>query len=68
MTAAGGESFAIPDASSLVALVALGLVGLVWAVRRPESVGGPAALRFLHVPAMVYLVAVFGLVAAGAYS
>jgi len=49
-------------------LFALGLVGLVWAVRRPESVGGPAALRFLHVPAMVYLVAVFGLVAAGAYS
>jgi cellulose synthase/poly-beta-1,6-N-acetylglucosamine synthase-like glycosyltransferase len=49
-------------------LFALGLVGLVWAVRRPESVGGPAALRFLHVPAMVYLLAVFGLVAAGAYS
>jgi len=49
-------------------LFALGLVGLVWAVRRPESMGGPAALRFLHVPAMVYLVAVFGLVAAGAYS
>ena len=49
-------------------LFALGLVGLVWAVRRPGSVGGPAALRFLHVPAMVYLVAVFGLVAAGAYS
>jgi hypothetical protein len=49
-------------------LFALGLVGLAWAVRRPESVGGPAALRFLHVPGMVYLVAVFGLVAAGAYS
>jgi hypothetical protein len=49
-------------------LFVLGLVGLVWAVRRPESIGGPAALRFLHVPAMVYLVAVFGLVAAGAYS
>ena len=49
-------------------LFALGLVGLAWAVRRPESVGGPAALRFLHVPAMVYLVAVVGLVAAGAYS
>jgi cellulose synthase/poly-beta-1,6-N-acetylglucosamine synthase-like glycosyltransferase len=49
-------------------LFALGLVGLVWAVRRPEAVGGPDALRFLHVPAMVYLLAVFGLVAAGAYS
>jgi Glycosyltransferase like family 2 len=49
-------------------LFALGLVGLVWAVRRPESAGGPAPLRFLHVPAMVYLLAVFGLVAAGAYS
>jgi hypothetical protein len=49
-------------------LFALGLVGLLWAVRRPEAVGGPAALRFLHMPAMVYLVAVFGLVAAGAYS
>jgi hypothetical protein len=49
-------------------LLALGLVGLVWAFRRPESVGGQAALRFLHVPALVYLVAVFGLVAIGAYS
>ncbi len=49
-------------------LFALGLVGLAWAARRPESVGGTAALRFLHVPAMVYLLAVFGLVAAGAYS
>ncbi|HEX9097979.1 MAG TPA: hypothetical protein VF956_00665, partial [Candidatus Dormibacteraeota bacterium] len=49
-------------------LFALGLVGLVWAVRRPASAGGPAALRFLHVPAMVYLLAVVGLVAAGAYS
>src|SRR5260370_4458667 len=49
-------------------LFALGLVGLAWAVRRPDAVGGPAALRFLHGPAMVYLVAVFGLVAAGAYS
>jgi hypothetical protein len=49
-------------------LFALGLVGLVWAVRRPESIGGSAPLRFLHVPALVYLVAVFALVGAGAYS
>jgi hypothetical protein len=49
-------------------LFALGLVGLAWAIRRPEAVGGSGSLRFLHVPAMVYLVAVFGLVAAGAYS
>ena len=49
-------------------LFALALVGLVWAIRRPESVGGRAALRFLHMPALVYLVAVFGLVAIGAYS
>ncbi len=49
-------------------LFALGVVGLAWAVRRPESVGGPAALRFLHVPAIVYLVAVLGLVGTGAYS
>jgi len=49
-------------------LFALGLVGLVSAVRRPESAGGRAALRFLHVPALVYLSAVFGLVAVGVYS
>lgn len=49
-------------------LFALGLVGAVRAIRRQESVGGPAAMRFLHVPAMVYLLAVLGLVAAGAYS
>ena len=49
-------------------LFALGLVGLVSAVRRPESIGGMRALRFLHAPALVYLAAVFGLVAAGAYT
>jgi len=49
-------------------LFALGLVGLSSAIRRPDSVGGMAALRFLHVPALVYLAAVFGLVAAGAYT
>jgi hypothetical protein len=47
---------------------ALGLVGLVSAVRRPESIGGMGAIRFLHAPALVYLAAVFGLVAAGAYT
>jgi hypothetical protein len=49
-------------------LFALGLVGFVWAIRRPGLTGGPAALRFLHVPSLVYLGAVFGLVAIGAYS
>ena len=49
-------------------LFALGLVGLGWTIRRPEAVGGRAALRFLHVPALVYLGAVFGLIAAGVYS
>src|SRR2546425_1279852 len=44
------------------------LVGLVSAVRRREPAGGRAALRFLHVPALVYLSAVFGLVAVGVYS
>ncbi len=49
-------------------LFALGLVGLVSSVRRPRSAGEMAALRFLHGPALVYLAAVFGLVAAGAYT
>ena len=49
-------------------LFALGLVGIAAAVRRPESIGGRAPLRFLHVPALVYLGAVFALVAAGAYT
>jgi hypothetical protein len=49
-------------------LFALGLIGLVSAIHRPALAGGPAALRFLHVPSAVYLVAVFGLVAAGAYT
>ena len=49
-------------------LFALGLVGLVGAIRRPETAGGPAVLRFLHVPALVYLGAVFALVAVGAYT
>jgi cellulose synthase/poly-beta-1,6-N-acetylglucosamine synthase-like glycosyltransferase len=49
-------------------LFALGLIGLVFALRRPALVGGPAAVRFLHVPSAVYLIAVFGLVAAGVYT
>ncbi|OLC14306.1 MAG: hypothetical protein AUH32_06035 [Actinobacteria bacterium 13_1_40CM_66_12] len=49
-------------------LFALGIVGLVGAIRRPETAGGPAVIRFLHVPALVYLTTVFALVGAGAYT
>jgi cellulose synthase/poly-beta-1,6-N-acetylglucosamine synthase-like glycosyltransferase len=49
-------------------LLALGIVGLVGAIRRPETAGGPAAIRFLHIPALVYLATVFALVGAGAYT
>jgi hypothetical protein len=49
-------------------LFALGLLGLGLAARNPGSVGGIARLRFLHVPALVYLAAVFALIAAGAYT
>jgi hypothetical protein len=49
-------------------LFALGLVGLVAALRRAGRPGERAALRFLHVPATVYLAAVLGLVTVGAYS
>jgi hypothetical protein len=42
-------------------LFAFGAVGLWGAVSRPS-------MRFLHVPALVYLAAVFGLVAIGAYT
>jgi cellulose synthase/poly-beta-1,6-N-acetylglucosamine synthase-like glycosyltransferase len=49
-------------------LFAFGLVGIGLAVRRPEQVGGTARLRFLYAPALVYLAAVFALVAAGGYS
>ncbi len=44
-------------------LFALGAVGLVVAIRERS-----AALRFVHTPALIYLAAVLGLVAAGAYS
>lgn len=49
-------------------LFALGLFGLGLAVRGTESAGGMARLRFLYVPALVYLAAVFALVAGGAYT
>ncbi|MGA7911915.1 MAG: glycosyltransferase [Candidatus Dormiibacterota bacterium] len=45
-------------------LFAFGLIGLVMVVRQKAS----PLLRFVHVPAMVYLAAVFGLVAIGAYT
>jgi cellulose synthase/poly-beta-1,6-N-acetylglucosamine synthase-like glycosyltransferase len=44
-------------------LVVLGSVGLVVAVRQPS-----AALRYLHVPALVYLAAILVLVGVGAYT
>jgi len=49
-------------------LFALGIVGLVGAIRRPETAGGPAAIRFLHIPSLVYLATVFALVGAGGYT
>lgn len=49
-------------------LFALGLVGLVAALRKHGSPTDRATLRFLHVPAIVYLAAVFALVTVGAYS
>jgi hypothetical protein len=45
-------------------LFAFGLIGLVMAVRQKSS----RLLQFVYVPATVYLAAVFGLVAAGAYT
>ena len=44
-------------------LVAMGAVGLVVAVRRPD-----ATLRFVHAPALIYLVAIVALVGAGVYT
>ncbi len=49
-------------------LFAFGLLGLAAAVRSPRTAGGVAALRYLHVPALVYLAAILGLVATGAYT
>jgi cellulose synthase/poly-beta-1,6-N-acetylglucosamine synthase-like glycosyltransferase len=49
-------------------LFAFGAVGLWTVNRRPPSGHELAMLRFLYVPALVYLAAVFGLVAVGAYT
>jgi len=49
-------------------LFALGLVGLTSAARTPRSGAERISLRFVYVPALVYLVAVFGLVTIGAYT
>jgi len=46
----------------------LGVAGLVAAVRSPSSLGGKQALFTLHGASIIYLGAVFGLVAAGAYT
>jgi cellulose synthase/poly-beta-1,6-N-acetylglucosamine synthase-like glycosyltransferase len=48
-------------------LFAFGAVG-VWTVVRGSSGADRARVRFLHFPALVYLAAVFGLVAIGAYT
>ncbi|HKB33116.1 MAG TPA: glycosyltransferase [Candidatus Dormibacteraeota bacterium] len=49
-------------------LFAFGAAGLLMIVRRRSSETDRATLRFLHFPALVYLAAVFGLVAIGAYT
>jgi len=49
-------------------LLALGLAGLVAGLRSRSALGGKVALLVLHGPSILYLGAVFGLVAAGAYT
>jgi hypothetical protein len=49
-------------------LFVFGLLGLVLVLRRPESFGGMTRIRFLYVPAVVYLGSVFALVATGTYT
>jgi hypothetical protein len=49
-------------------LFAFGLIGLWTVFRDATSARERTALPFLHIPALVYLAAVFGLVAAGAYT
>jgi cellulose synthase/poly-beta-1,6-N-acetylglucosamine synthase-like glycosyltransferase len=49
-------------------LFTLGLVGLFMALRNFASAVERTTLRFVYLPAAVYLAAVFGLVAIGAYS
>ncbi|GAC1637394.1 MAG: hypothetical protein NVS9B11_00260 [Candidatus Dormibacteraceae bacterium] len=49
-------------------LLAFGLMGLWTVLRDSNLIRERKTLRFLHLPALVYLAAVFGLVAAGAYT
>ncbi|HXN78101.1 MAG TPA: glycosyltransferase [Candidatus Dormibacteraeota bacterium] len=49
-------------------LFVFGAVGLWLAVARRSRIGEQATMRFLHFPALVYLAAVFSLVAIGAYT
>jgi cellulose synthase/poly-beta-1,6-N-acetylglucosamine synthase-like glycosyltransferase len=48
-------------------LLAFGALGLWGAIRGPSKSDRPV-MRFLHMPALVYLAAIFGLVAVGAYT
>ena len=48
-------------------LFSFGVIGLWFAIRRAPA-GDRATLRFVHFPALVYLAAVVGLVAIGAYT
>ena len=48
-------------------LFAFGAIGL-WSLVRPTTTHARSTLRFLHVPALVYLAAVLALVAVGAYT
>ena len=49
-------------------LFTLGLIGLLMTLRNRASAVESRTLRFLYLPAVVYLAAVFGLVAIGAYT
>jgi len=49
-------------------LFVFGAIGLWLAIARRSRSGDRATVRFLHFPALVYLSAVFGLVAIGAYT
>jgi cellulose synthase/poly-beta-1,6-N-acetylglucosamine synthase-like glycosyltransferase len=70
---AGGAMARLLEVTGTFGIAALPLftfavVGLVLAVRKPALVGGVSRVRFLYAPALVYLAAVFALVAAGTYS
>jgi hypothetical protein len=49
-------------------LFVFGAIGLWTTVARRAGIGDRATVRFLHFPALIYLAAVFGLVAIGAYT